>query len=540
MNFIVMWFARIAGSGFGRAIAIMTILATGFYQPLVLAAGWQEARQENSGRLSLALYKSTILNFEAPIDQVTVGNPEIIDIIVIDGSNRDRLYIIGKALGTSNILILGNDGSLMESIDIEVEYDMLSLKRNFHDLLPDEDINVYSSQGSIVLRGTVSSLVNLEAALDIAQSYLPLSRGPSGTKGGDKIGGNRVVNLLQVGGAQQVMLEVKVAEVSRELMKSMDMDFNFINSLTNVQIGAVNGGATFPDVTVGGDGGGRLPIFPNAEGVFSSSTNTGARALAGPVVKEFAPSPSSIDDKGFFMNFLDDNYMFSAVLNIAKENGLAKILAEPTLTTITGQEAKFIAGGEFPIPVPQGVSGTTIEFKEFGVGLGFMPIVLDVNRINIALNVSVSDINSDNSVLLGDENTNAQFFIPSLTKRSVQTTVELADGETLGIAGLISETLRETVNKVPGLGDVPLFGALFRSQEFLKGQTELVIFVTPHFAKPIDKDDIIYPFDDLIEPTDAEFYLLGKLQGEDKPPRHTTPTDRSGFVGTIGHKVGTE
>ena len=538
MNFIVMWFARIAGSGFGRAIAIMTILATGFYQPLVLAAGWQEARQENSGRLSLALYKSTILNLEAPIDQVTVGNPEIIDIIVI---GRDRLYIIGKALGTSNILILGSDGSLMESIDIEVEYDMLSLKRNFHDLLPDEDINVYSSQGSIILRGTVSSLANLEAALDIAESYLPLSRGPESSKGGDGITGNRVVNLLQVGGAQQVMLEVKVAEVSRELMKSMDMDFNFINSLTNVQIGAVNGGATFPDVTFGsGPDGPRIPIFPNAEGVFSSSTNTGARALVGPAVGEFLPSTATIDDKGFFMNFLDDNYMFSAVLNIAKENGLAKILAEPTLTTITGQEAKFISGGEFPIPVPQGVGGISIEFKEFGVGLGFLPIVLDVNRINIALNVSVSDINSANSVLLGDENTNAQFFIPSLTKRSVQTTVELADGETLGIAGLISETLRETVNKVPGLGDVPLFGALFRSQEFLKGQTELVIFVTPHFAKPIDKDDIIYPFDDFIEPTDAEFYLLGKLQGEEKPPRHATPTDRSGFVGTIGHKVGTE
>ncbi len=415
----------------------------------------------------------------------------------------------------------------------------MTLRRSFHDLLPDEDINVYSSQGSIVLRGTVNSVANLEAALDLAQSYLPQSHGPGGTKGGEEIDGNRVINLLQVGGAQQVMLEVKVAEVSRELMRTMDMDFHFINSLTNIQVGAVSGGASFPDLLLG-ESDVRVPIFPNVEGLFSSSTNLGARALAGPTMREFLPNTGVIDDKGFFMSFLDDNYLFSAVLNIAKENGLAKILAEPTLTTITGKEAKFISGGEFPIPVPQGLSGIGIEFKEFGVGLGFLPIVLDAHHINMTLNVSVSDINSSQSVILGDANTNTQFFVPSLTKRSVQTTVELADGETLGIAGLISENLRETVTKVPGLGDLPLFGALFRSQEFVKGQTELVIFVTPHFAKPIDKNDIIYPFDDFIEPTDAEFYLLGKLQGEDKPPRHATTPDHSGFVGTVGHQAGTE
>jgi pilus assembly protein CpaC len=315
-------------------------------------------------------------------------------------------------------------------------------------------------------------------------------------------------------------------------MKRMDMNFHFINSRTNLQVGAVNGGGSFPDLLVGTEGL-RVPVFPNP-------TNPGARATVGPMIKEFFPNNNDIADKGFFLSFLDDSYLFSAVLDIAKENGLAKILAEPTLTAITGQEAKFISGGEFPIPVPRGVTGIGIEFKEFGVGLGFIPTVLDENNISMSLNVTVSDILSANSVIIGDNNTNTQFFVPSLTKRSVQTTIELANGETLGIAGLISETLRETVNKVPGLGDIPLFGALFRSQEFIKGQTELVIFVTPHFAKPINKNDIIYPFDDFIEPTDAEFYLMGKLQGEEKPPQYATSPSQDGFVGTIGHQAGTE
>lgn len=517
-----------SGNRYRILIASTFFLSSIFIQPFVFAAGWQEARQENSGALNLALYKSTILSFKSPINQVTVGNPAIVDIIVL---GRTKLYIVAKSLGTSNILILGPDGRLLESIDVEVSHDLLSLKRSFHDLLPDEVINVYSSQGSIVLRGTVSSIANLEAATELAQSFIPLS--------GD-IEGNRVINLLQVGGAQQVMLEVKVAEVSRELMKSMDVDFNFINSLTNVQIGAVNGGATFPDLLVspegiigGGEDGLRLPIFPNAE-------NPGARATLGPMVNEFLPAGNVIEDKGFFLNFLDPNYFFSAVLNIAKENGLAKVLAEPTLTTISGQEAKFIAGGEFPIPIPRGVTGTGIEFKEYGVGLGFLPTVLDAHTINMSLNVTVSDIDSSNSIVVGGGEASARFFVPSLTKRSVQTTVEIRDGETLGIAGLISERLRESINKVPGLGDIPLFGAIFRSQEFLKNQTELVIFVTPHFAKTIAEEDIIYPFDDFIEPTDAEFFLLGKLQGEDRTPKTVNISDQSGFAGTVGHQVDSE
>ena len=251
------------------------------------------------------------------------------------------------------------------------------------------------------------------------------------------------------------------------------------------------------------------------------------------------PNPLSIVDKGLFLSYLTGNLLFNGVIDIAKENGLAKILAEPTLTTLTGQEAKFISGGEFPIPVPQGLDGITVEFKEYGVGLKFLPVVLDSDRINLKLNITVSELTENSSIVLGSENVSSSFFVPALTKRSASATVELANAQTLGIAGLINENLRQSVNKFPGLGDVPVLGALFRSQEFKKGQTELVIFVTPHFAKPIEPDLVRLPTDDFVEPNDAEFYLMGRLEGarrEEDTSTHLLP-EKGGAEGSFGHQL---
>ncbi|MDH3266785.1 MAG: type II and III secretion system protein family protein, partial [Gammaproteobacteria bacterium] len=247
----------------------------------------------------------------------------------------------------------------------------------------------------------------------------------------------------------------------------------------------------------------RVPVFDNA-------------APFGPVIDEFAPNEAIIQDKGFFASFLSDNALFNLAFDAAKENGLAKILAEPTLVTQTGHEAQFLSGGEFPIPVPRGVQGTTIEFKEFGVGIRFLPVVLDSGRISLKLNISVSELVSDNSVIVSTEGVSSTFLIPSLTKRSAQSTVELADGQTIGVAGLINENLREVVTKFPGLGSIPGLGALFRSQEFRKGETELLIMVTPHLAKPLIPAEVQLPTDDFVEPSDFGWFMQGKLQGSAK------------------------
>ena len=201
-----------------------------------------------------------------------------------------------------------------------------------------------------------------------------------------------MINLLQVSGAQQVMLEVKVAEMQRSELRRLDAQFNAFNT-GNWKLGGVNGGATFPDVVFPGvtlpDGtqipAGRLPVF---DGI----------APWGPAIDEFAPNPMKIQNQGLFASFLSNDFLFNLAIDAAKDKGLAKILAEPTLTTLTGQEARFLSGGEFPIPVPQGQIRTTIEFKEFGVGLTFLPVVLGAGVINLKLNVSVSELVSANSV----------------------------------------------------------------------------------------------------------------------------------------------
>jgi pilus assembly protein CpaC len=306
---------------------------------------------------------------------------------------------------------------------------------------------------------------------------------------------------MSIGGAQQVMLSVKVAEISRTELKRLDVRFNTILTRSSRwNVGGVNGGASFPDA-IFQPGNVRIPVFDNS-------------APLGPVIDEFAPNPMVIQDKGFFASLLTDEFLFNLAFDAAKQKGLAKILAEPTLTTQTGQEAQFLSGGEFPIPVPRGIDGVTIEFKEFGVGVRFLPVVLDSKRINLRLLVSVSELVSANAVALSVDGTPSTFFIPQISKRSAESTVELADGQTIGIAGLINENMREVVTKFPGLGDLPGIGALFRSQEFLKNETELLILVTPHLTKPVLPGDVRLPTDGVAEAGDLGFFLGGQLEGK--------------------------
>ena len=459
---------------------------------------------ENS--MAVPLYKSRVVALNSPATRVSVGNPDVADILILRST---QLYVLGKDLGTTNILLWDRGDNLIGTLNIEVTHDLQSLKEKLFRLLPKEKIEVYSAQRNIVLAGRVSSIVNMNAALRVAQGYFMQIAAAveaetfeleAGTTAREDRSVGEVINLMSVGGVHQVMLEVKVAEIQRTELKRLDVRFNAIfTGSSQWNFGGVNGGATFPDVEFEPSGV-RIPVFGNP-------------APHGPVIDEFAPGDLLIQDKGFFASFLSQNALFNLAFDAAKENGLAKILAEPTLVTQTGHEAQFLSGGEFPIPVPRGLQGTTIEFKEFGVGIRFLPIVLDSDRISLKLNISVSELVSDDSVIISADGVSATFLIPSLAKRSAQSTVELADGQTMAIAGLINENLREIVTKFPGLGSIPVLGALFRSQEFRKGETELLILVTPHLAKPLVPPEVRLPTDSFVEPGAFGWYLQGKLQG---------------------------
>jgi pilus assembly protein CpaC len=383
-------------------------------------------------------------------------------------------------------------------------HDLGGLKSKLHQLMPNESIEVFSAQGALVLRGQVSSAATMDTAVKLAKTYTAQTasvvQGEGEAAEATPTQSLEVINLLTVGGSQQVMLEVKVAEMQRSLVKSLNVRFNALDFGSSSRWsggGANNGltpfGAILPDTALLGSG------------------------------------------LGMFARFASDNFLFNVALDASKDNGSAKVLAEPTLTTLTGQQAEFISGGEFPIPV-RDEDGITIEFKEFGVGVKFLPVVLDSGRINLNLNVSVSELVATNSLVVntGDQ-VGAALLVPALTKRSAQSTVELGNGQTIAIAGLISENTRDFVSRFPGLGDIPVLGQLFRSQEFVNGETELVILVTPHLAKPVDARNVRLPTEKIVAPNDVDFYLLGKTKGRGMG-RHV-PVSLGVSEGKFGHDL---
>jgi len=421
---------------------------------------------ENS--IAVALYKSRVVGLNTPAARVSVGSPDVADILILRST---QLYVLGKDIGTTNILLWDRDDVLIGTLNVEVTHDLQSLKEKLFRLIPKEKIEVYSAQRNIVLAGQVSNIVTMNAALEIARGYFTqisaavdsntFELQESSSSREDRSVGE-VINLMSVGGVHQVMLEVKVAEIKRTELKKLDVRFNSIFTRSSRWTwGAANGG-------FGGDA-----------------------PLTGPI---------PVDDKGIFGSFLSENAIFNLAFDAATQNGLAKILAEPTLVTMSGHEARFVSGGEFGYTVQGGLEGNTVDFKEFGILVGFLPIVLDSGRISLKLDISVSELTGER--VLG---------VPSLIKRGAQSTVELADGQTIGLAGLIDEKLRDDVSKFPGLGSLPVLGALFRSKEFRKDETELLILVTPHLAKPLVPAEIQLPTDYVVEPSAFGWYMQGSL-----------------------------
>ncbi|MGF1703664.1 pilus assembly protein N-terminal domain-containing protein, partial [Photobacterium makurazakiensis] len=350
------------------------------------------ARTQN---IAVPQNKSRLVEIPGSAKKISVGNPEVADILIL---RSNKIYVLGKKLGTTNVIIWGASDRLITVLDVEVTHDLNALKAKLYEFMPQEKIAVYTSQNKLVLSGDVSSAEKIAMAEEIANTFAGKNSG--------------IINLMNVGGSHQIMLEVTVAEVQRTLVREFDSNFVFARNNSNWTWGGVNGGAS-------------IPVVP-------PTTD------AGSIITEIIADPLSIEDNGLFASYLSGSTLFSAALSIAKTNGLAKVLAEPTLTALSGESAEFLSGGEFPIPVPND-DNVTIEFKEFGVGLQFVPTVSSPDSINLALNIEVSEISNQSAVTLTPSGSNSQFFVPSLTKRSAKTTVELGNGQTIGIAGLLNE-----------------------------------------------------------------------------------------------------
>jgi pilus assembly protein CpaC len=471
----------------------------------------QLAQAERYASLTVPIYKSRVVAVAAEPKRVSIGNPDIADVLVL-GSNE--LYVLGKDLGATNVLLWDSSGRLISSLSVNVTHDIEGLRQTLASVLPGEKILVTSAQRDLVLAGQVTSALKMDAALQIAHAYLQqaatakdkiMFKEEASNGGGnepDKKAG-QVINLMTIGGAQEVMLQVKVAEVQRSAMKSLNAQFNATNNSNGVVLGGVNGGATFPPA-----------LTPNNNTVLTQGnfTRPGGNPV-GPVFSQFVPNVPAIAAQGLFAGLIHGNFVGNLVLDAAQQQGLARILAEPTVTTMNGQEAQFLSGGSFPIPVPEQNGTIGIEYKDFGVKLIFQPLILETGRINLKLNVSVSQLVSTNSLVVTPISSSSVFAVPALSERRALSTVELSDGQTIGIAGLMNENMNNAVTKFPGLGDLPILGQLFRSSSFQKGQTELVIFVTPTLAKPIRPDDVHLPTDGQVDPSNFDFFVRGRMEG---------------------------
>lgn len=441
--------------------------------------------------MSLVVGKSTLIRLSAPISRISVGNPAVADVTLI---NNRELYLLGKNFGSTNVMMWRRDGGTT-IVDVSVSVDAKAVSQRIAMLLPGEKgIAVQASADSIVLSGVASSAAASDQAVQIAETYLgthargmtaPVKAGQGTADAGQTLqigqaqatSGRleyqaRVVNLMSIAQPQQVMLEVKVAEISKTLLDKLGAGLNGSRTDGSWRYGIINS------------------LLSNSAGLLTAAN---------------ASTAISVDAES--------------------RNGLVKILAEPNIVSISGQEASFLAGGKIFIPVARnnsalGVPTITLEEKEFGVGLKFTPTVIDNGRINLRVAPEVSELAQNGSPFTTDNGVTS--VLPSFTTRRAQTTVQLGDGQSFAIAGLIKNNVSSTIKKFPLLGELPILGTLFRSTEFQSDRTELLFIVTPRLVKPVN-GDIALPTDGFRAPSRAESLLDGRLEGSG---RGNVPADR--------------
>lgn len=399
------------------------------------------------GRLAMIMNKSVVLVTRAPYKRVSVGAPDIADVNPIGPNN---VLITAKKAGTTQ-LILWDDIDRSQVVDVAVGIDLDALRQQLKEMFPSAKIDATLNSGQLILRGSVPNLIVAEQAMQLAAPYAP-----------------KVLNFLEVAGGQQVMLQVRFAEVSRSATSQLGVNFGYSD-------GKSFGGSNVGQVSPLGVSDGPKLSLPSPSGAVSLF----GRGLIGQVA-------------------------FDYYISALRQNNLLRVLAEPNLVAMSGQEASFLAGGEFPIPVTQGGTtggGITVEYRSFGVKLNFVPLVLGDGRIRLKVAPEVSDLDFTTAVRLGG------FVIPGVTQRKLSTVIEMNDGQTLALAGLLNNNISATKDVTPVLGDLPIVGALFRSVRYQRKETELVIIVTPRIVDALNPAQVpTLPGEKWRSPTESDLF----------------------------------
>jgi pilus assembly protein CpaC len=455
-------FLAAAAIGLG---AVFSQVAPGAAQTLRVLEG------ATSATLRVPMNRAMVVESDMLFAELSVANPAIADIATL---SERSIYILGRAPGRTTMTLLSAEGALIANVEIQVVPDVAELRERLREILPGEGVEVRTANDGIVLSGTVSSLQAVDRAVQLAQRYT-----------------TNVSNLMLVGGTQQVMLQVRFAEMQRTVRQEL-----------STSLGVETADAAFGSNALGSTA---APTTPTLGATGAVDGRTGALSIA------FGAGSAQI---GILVEALESN-------------GMIRTLAEPNLTALSGQAADFLAGGEYPIPV-QGEDGIGIEFKPFGVNMQFTPTVVDGDIINLAMNAEVSSIGPTVATGGGAE-------IPSLNTRRASTTVELRDGESFAIAGLLQDDFRDTVGQVPWLGDLPILGALFRSASYQREQTELVIIITAHLVNPVRGEALALPTDRVTIPTEADLFLHGRTAGGPRQGTAAGDVAAQDFTGSYGY-----
>ncbi|MBX3597797.1 MAG: type II and III secretion system protein family protein [Rhizobiaceae bacterium] len=503
---------NIAKAAILMASTVAMLAATPVWQPSqALAASTRVTATTASQRIKLGLNKSIVIDLPSDAYDILVANPAVADAVT---RTSRRIYLFGKAVGETNIFVFGANGEQIASLDLQIERDVAGLEAYIKKILPTSDVTVELLNDNVVLTGTVDTPLDAKRAAELAQIFVTGGEATTGqysqtasapTDGGGVSIDNpdsqrqvsKIVNLLQIIGEDQVMLKVTVAEVSRNVMKQLGV--NLMVSNTN------NDGISFGALT------------DNVFGLGKSLIGSGGSTLG--LVKT---GVTALD----------------ASLDAMEQAGVMKTLAEPTLTAVSGEQATFRVGGEFNI-----VTGFTQnrsqdnmdgdptwehERIEYGIGLEFKPVVLSAGRISLKVRTSVSEPTNEGSLATGGK-TN----IISLRKRLADTTVELPSGGTMMIAGLVRDDVRQVINGLPGASKIPVLGTMFRSRDFVRNETELVILITPYLTKPTARSEQALPTDNFNPASDLDGMFMGKVNRIYGTTKTAMPTGQ--YHGVVGY-----
>ena len=430
--------------------------------------------------LEVPMNRAIVVESDVPFAELSIANPGIADI----SSLSDRtIYLLGKTPGMTTLTLLDAAGRLITNVDVRVAADVAEFKERLRQILPGERIEVRTANDGIVLSGVVSSSQSLQRALDLAQRYAP----------------ERVSNLMSVGGVQQVMLKVRFAEMQRNVSKSLSSSLGLNGSIFGGDTG-LNGGTG----TVNNQPGLTNALTGNIPAV---NDNTGA----------------------VLFGFNAGSVQVGLLIEALEQKGVVRTLAEPNLTALSGQEAKFLAGGEYPVPVAQERGQISVEFKPFGIELNFTPRVVAKDVINLEMMAAVSAIDPSNSVTFNG------FQVDAFSRRETSTTVEMRDGESFAIAGLIQDDFVDNVGQLPWLGDVPVLGTLFRSSSYQRNQTELVIIITAHLVTPTRGEAFALPTDRVRPPSETDLFLGGKVAQQTRTTGAVGEVAKQDFSGSYGY-----